>query len=191
MNWLGVGDGATCGRAAASGGERFGLTLSLCARAKVWKGRLGSGVKRRLRITVVIIIITYTTSWIISNCFLTFSATRAIVRLLLRHYELWLFDRLSDQLGFVPTILLGCVRDFAVSANTIARQMIRWGSAAVLCLVGLWTLNLTAYSIWAASFPSPSPSELYKHRAWLFLAISLACVASAGYIVWHFRQRKV
>jgi membrane protein DedA with SNARE-associated domain len=73
--------------------------------------------------------------------------------------------------------------------NTVV-QIVRWVSAALLCMVALWSLNLTAYNIWAAGFPPPSPSDVYEQRASLFLAVSLLALISAAYIIWHFRRRK-
>ena len=77
-----------------------------------------------------------------------------------------------------------------MNAKTTVAQIARWVSAALLGSVALWALNLTAYNIWAAGFPPPSPSDVYQHRAWLFLGIALLAFVAAVYIVWHFRRRK-
>lgn len=69
-------------------------------------------------------------------------------------------------------------------------QVVRWLSAVLLCLAGLWALNLTAYNFWAAGGPPTPHLEIYERRGWLFFAAATGCFIGAGLLVWLLRGRK-
>jgi len=80
-----------------------------------------------------------------------------------------------------------------ITMNTkrISVQIVRWLSALLLCLVGLWALNLTAFNFWAAGGPPTPHPEIYERRGWLFFAVAIGCFIIAALLVWLLRGRRV
>jgi hypothetical protein len=77
--------------------------------------------------------------------------------------------------------------------RTLFSILVRWLSAAVLIVIGLWGLNLVLYHVWAADrFLSGSQQVSDWHQKWalIFFGISLIVFSGAGAIIWRLLFRR-
>jgi hypothetical protein len=75
--------------------------------------------------------------------------------------------------------------------KVVAVHVARLGAAMCLILIGMWTLNLTAYNMWAPGLHGLGSSCVYVLKALLFLAASLMAFRWAGNLIRHAERTPV